>query len=334
MFEYSYLKFFLLQLIFSYLIFFNKCKKKQVYISIFIIAFSIYLGGRKFEIGTDTLNYVNEYLKGNGGYFQEKGFKYLNYILYKMGFSPSQYLIIISLFNTFLYYKGYSLCIENSKRWNEIMFVYLFSITSLFGHVNILRQSLAGGFLILSYAYLKKKKYFKQWLFFILACFFHKTALLFILFQTYKIRKKISKLKRIEKVIILLIVIIISMFIPKVLMAHKKFYIYFYEETNFSFYIKFIILLLYYFILNSKLNRLLGEEVIYYGLLLVALFLRFELLASRLIYYIFPFVMLNFVEVINQEKYKQKLKPLLLNLVFIYKILILFYPSFKIMFKL
>lgn len=181
-FNYNIYSFIVLQLILLIICLLLKNKKvKRYLLIIYLFIFSIYMGGREFNIGTDTLNYVEEYLNGDGGYFSEQGFKYLGYILYELGFTPTMYLIVISLINTYVHYKGYLLNIKNREEIYIIIFFALFTATSLFGYVNILRQSIAGGFLLLFIGCERRKYYMRGLLYLILGFLFHKTIIFFLL---------------------------------------------------------------------------------------------------------------------------------------------------------
>lgn len=186
--------------------------------------------------------YIKEYLSGTGGYFSEKGFKYLGYYLYKLNFTWKQYLITVSFFKTFLYYKA----IKNFSRFSQefyfLIWVILFNVTFLYGQINIMRQSIATGLFLLV---ISKISTIKKYTYFILAYNFHKSILFFFPILINHIIKNIQKV--ILKKYIILKLFIILIILPYFFVWYRKFnYYFYYSHTNKSFYIKLIILIIFY----------------------------------------------------------------------------------------
>lgn len=325
-FSYNILNFILLEIILFIIVFFIKeSKLKKIILLGYLLFFSIYLGARNFDIGTDTKNYVKAYMSGDGGYFSELGFKYLGYILYKFKFSPSEYLITISLLKTCIYYKGYHLLAKEKKNIYILIWLSLFTSTSLFGYVNILRQSIAGGFFLMALGYQEKKEKLKTIISLICGFLFHKSTIFcFLVFIPY-FRKKYLKLKKQEKLLGIFLVSGISIIVPYFLIWHYKFNKYFFKmETNNSFYLKVgILIILYLYLLKENFNKNI-EFILYGNILILILFIRFELLSSRLIYYINAYLPVIIFEIIRKNK---KIKSIIYLFIIMYQILILYYPS-------
>lgn len=329
-FNYTITSFIFLQIIFSYLIFFTK--KKKYLVILFLLFFSIYLGLRDFNIGADTNTYVSTYLKGKGGYFSEKGFKYLGYLMYKLNFSARGYLLVISLLNTFLYYKGYQLFFKNKINFYLILWIYLFNVTSLFGYINILRQSLAGGFLLIAFGLLNKNKKILSILIFLIGFSFHKSIIFFFFIYFNIFYKLYLKLLLRNKILIILLTLFFSILIPHFLLWHPKFYDYFYARANKSFYLKYILISIFYFyyILKNREKEKI-ESFIFYNLCILSFFMNFKLLSSRLIYYLNIFIPILLIKYLN--KIEKRNRNIIFYLISFYHIIILFYPSVNTQFK-
>lgn len=324
--NYNVLNFIILEIILFTIVFFIKESKLKKYIFLgYLLFFSIYLGARSFDIGNDTRNYVNAYLSGDGGYFSELGFKYLGYILYKFKFTSSEYLIFISLLKTCVYYKGYSLLAKDKKNIYILIWISLFTSTSLFGYVNVLRQSIAGGFFLIALGYQEKKEKIKIIISLILGFLFHQSIVFYFLIFIPYFRKKYINLKKIKKLLGIFLASVISIIIPYFFIWNYKFNQYFFiMETNNSFYLKVgILMILYLYLLKENFNKNM-EFILYISILIVILFIRFELLGSRLIYYINVYLPIVLFELIRKNK---KVKNIIYFFIVIYQILILYYPS-------
>lgn len=316
---------------FIFFIFFNYYRNSNLkkYIIFFMVTFlAIYLGLRKPEIGVDTQTYINEYLTGTGGYFKEKGFKYLGYFLYLFKKEDYKfYLVVISLLNTYLYYFGFYSWIKKKNDFYFIFWTFIFNITYLYGSINILRQSIAGGFLLISFSFVCKKKYMYCFFFVIIGFLFHQTIIFFIpIFFLYNIYKKIK-----NKYLIIILLYILSCIIKNILNLYEKFYIYYnFMEANKSFYFKIIILIIFYILYsNRKYKNLFYEYILFYGICILIFFINYKLISGRLIYYINIFIPIILIESYNFKKRKR----IYTFLIWIYHIGILFYPSTVIMFK-
>lgn len=330
--SYNVLNFIVLEIILFIIVFFIKESKLKKYIFLgFLLFFSIYLGLRSFNVGNDTKNYIREYMTGNGGYFSEIGFKYLGYILYKFKFTPSEYLVFISLLKTWVYYKGYSLLTKEKKNIYILIWMSLFTSTSLFGYVNILRQSIAGGFFLIALGYQERKEKIKAIIYLIFGFLFHQSIVFYFLIFIPYFRKKYTWLKKQEKLLGIFFASGISVIIPYLFNWHNKFNKYFFiMETNNSFYVKTgILIVLYLYLLKENFNKNM-EFILYISILILILFIRFELLSSRLIYYISSYLPIILFEITRKNK---KIKNIIYFFILVYQILTLYYPSvYKMLF--
>lgn len=228
-----------------------------------ILLFSIYLGIRDFSIGTDTHNYIKEYLSGNGGYFKEIGFKYINILLYRLEIQSTTYLIIISVINTILFYIGFkNLTLESNEKY-LVLYTFIFNASYLYGSINILRQSLASGFLLIAFTFFCKNKKFYSIAFIILGSFFHITVILFIGIIFFD--KIYKNLKLNQKYILFLSTMIFSVLFEDIFVLYEKLYIYKeLMEVNTSFYIKFILLIILYVLYTSFKKKIYIMNIFYF----------------------------------------------------------------------
>lgn len=326
--SYNIYTFVFIEFIFFLVCNYYKNSNSKKYIYFFMITFlAVYLGLRKPEIGVDTQTYINEYLTGTGGYFEEKGFKYLGYFLYFLKKDYRFYLVIISLLNTYLYYFGFYNWLKNKNDFYFIFWTFIFNATYLYGSINILRQSIAGGFLLISFSFVHKKKYTYCFFFIIMGFLFHQTIIFFIpIFFLYNIYKKIK-----NKYLIMISLYILSYIIKDIMNLYEKFYIYYnFMEVNKSFYLKFIVLIIFYILYSNIIYKnLFYEYILFYGICILIFFIDYKLIPGRLIYYINIFIPFILVE---SYVFKKK-KRICIFFIWIYHIGVLFYPSTVIMFK-
>lgn len=291
------------------------------------ILFSVYLGNRPLNLNTDSVNYIREYLGGDGGYFKEYFFKQIGYILYTLKMNVHIYLIILSLLNTFFYYSGFKLILKKDKQFYIFWWLFIFSATYLYGSVNILRQSLAQGIFLISLYYLKKNRTFVFLFFIMLGIQFHMSIIFFVGLAFFK---KIYKYIRKYNFSILIGIFLLNEILVKYLLIFPKFYRYFYYlKVNNSTYIKVILFLLVFLILVKigKIEKM-EEMIIFYGLILLIFFIKFPLLSGRLIYYINLIYMIVFYKIGKKYKYINVL------IIFIYHLFVLGYPSTREMLTL
>lgn len=326
---YNLYEFISIEIIYLFIFIFMKNNKIKKYICFFmLVLFSLYLGMRDFSIGADTQNYIKEYLSGNGGYFKETGFKYINVLLYKLKIQSTTYLIIISVINTILFYIGFKNLTLGSNEKYLVLYTFIFNASYLYGSINILRQSLASGFLLIAFAFFCKNKKFYSMVFIILGSFFHITVILFIGIIFFD--KIYKNLKLNQKYILFLSTMIFSVLFEDIFVLYKKLYIYKeLMEVNTSFYIKFILLIILYVLYTSfKKKNLYYEYFLFYGLCLLGIFINYKLVSGRLIYYINVITPIMIINLFKKDK------TILIFLIIFYHIFVLLYPSTRIMFKM
>lgn len=188
-----------------------------------------------------------------------------------------------------------------------------------------MRQSIAGGFFLIALGYQEKKEKIKIIISLILGFLFHQSIVFYFLIFIPYFRKKYINLKKIKKLLGIFLASVISIIIPYFFIWNYKFNQYFFiMETNNSFYLKVgILMILYLYLLKENFNKNM-EFILYISILIVILFIRFELLGSRLIYYINVYLPIVLFELIRKNK---KVKNIIYFFIVIYQILILYYPS-------
>lgn len=330
--QYSVVHFFIIETVFLTTSLLKNKKIKSWLFFLLIVFYSSFIGYRNENIGIDTKAYIIEYLSGTGGYFSEKGFTFIGKYLYKWGFGWQSYFTFLSILSLSNYCLGYKLNIKKEKNYSLICWIFFFNITALYGNVNGIRQFIAGSFLLLSISFLKKEKNIWSYLFFAIGISFHKSLIIFIFLYVKWFWKIFKKLNNNQKRLVIFICIVLSFFLEHLLLLNHQVEDYSQKYFNKTFYIKYIFLLLtYLFYQKNKNKEKFIEYVFFYTFLIISLFINFEHLSNRFIYYINIFTPILFYQMFD-KKDKIINKKTLVLIVFIYHILILFYPSTKAMF--
>lgn len=325
---YKIYHFIIFEIIFLLISLLTDKKLKKILFFILLLMFSFYIGYRNEEIGIDTKAYINEYLTGTGGYFSEKGFTFIGKVLYNFSFNWNDYFFILSLISSSLYYLGFKYIDKNNSFL--LFWIFMFNVTGLYGQVNGIRQFIAGGFLLFSISLLKNKRNIYSYILFFIGCLFHKSLIIFLFiyiklfFQLYK------KLNIKYKFLIIFIFIYLSFVLDKFLLLNSQIVDYSLKEFSKSFYIKYLFLLIiffYYIYKSNKTKNTVIEYIFFYNLLIIELFFNFQHLSNRFIYYINIFTPILFYEIFNKNK------KIMIFIIFLYHILILYYPSTRNMFK-
>lgn len=175
----------LLYLLFLSLLFVNKKFNKLVFIILSFTPFIIISGFRDFSVGVDTQQFVNAYARiinmspRNFDLLRyEQGFSYFCWTLGKISSNPQILIFTTSFFinisiGRFIY--------KNSD--NVYLSVILYLLCNFFfSYMNIMRQAIAICILLWGYEFIKNKKYFNFLLFVIIACSFHFSSLLALLY--------------------------------------------------------------------------------------------------------------------------------------------------------
>lgn len=145
---------------------------------IFLVILSLAFSVREYNVGTDTLNYINSYLYSSlDDSTVEIGYKIFVEILRYFNFNVSCFLFFVSFFSLIgllFFYR------ENSK--NYIIAIILgFLFGYFFLNINIFRQAISISFVAFSLLFYINKKWGIFIFFSILAFLFHKSSLIFII---------------------------------------------------------------------------------------------------------------------------------------------------------
>lgn len=173
---------------------------------IIVLAVLIVITGlRDFSIGNDTTQYVyffNEFKDGNFDptYRIEIGYQLFCYIIGRFTSNPHIFFLIYAticytLFGIYIY--------KNSKNVPLslcLLFCLFFSV-----YTNILRQGLVILFLLFGLSFLRKNKFIKAAILFILAGFIHATGFFFLILLLYKVFPRNMKFYAISFIVALAI---------------------------------------------------------------------------------------------------------------------------------
>lgn len=168
-------------------LFFKQEKRfgKIVYLLDAFIIFAV-IAFRDVSVGIDTVKYVE---LGLGGleYAESKAsieLLWMAFLSFFMGVSSNEQLFIV--FTAILEFVPLFLFI-NKESDNRVLSLLLFVVlvTGLCSYMTTLRQSVAVGFILMSFYFLKEKKYVFSALFFLLALGFHSTAILALIFVIF-----------------------------------------------------------------------------------------------------------------------------------------------------
>lgn len=171
-------------------------KGKKVFFVLVTTSIIIFQGFRNYSVGTDLMGYIRGYLNIGSMPFlylqyqnYEKGYVLLNKILYYVGLSDRQFLIVIALMIQIpIFYTIY----KYSENYLISIFWY-FSFGNFIMTFSGLRQSIAMSIIFSSYYFILKRQKLKYLLSIFLASVFHTSALFcLILYPVYymKIKRK------------------------------------------------------------------------------------------------------------------------------------------------
>lgn len=200
----------------------NKYKRKKhlffcfSILAIFILC--IVAGVRKETVGTDVLVYakpVFEIIKNQSsilcifdyGKSVEPGFLLLAYISSRFSKELPLFLFIIAAVQII---PIYCFAIKKREIINPTMLVFSYMILFYNASFNIMRQCIAAGFVLLSYAYFEERKYINSFVLVLLGCFFHNSTIIavaitliaYYLFGKRKVRNILWKLIAISLILI------------------------------------------------------------------------------------------------------------------------------------
>ncbi len=152
-------------------------KRERKFMFIICIFLSLIEGLRAYNVGTDTVGYVREYL---GGYFlnNEPLIKYIFTFLHSISGNPTFMLLIMALLtNGLILFAIY----KESCNLKQSLFVFVFMLF-YFVSFNAMRQALAYALVLNAFVSAKNRKIFSFFCFLIPALFIHSSALIGIFY--------------------------------------------------------------------------------------------------------------------------------------------------------
>lgn len=168
------------------------CHRKSVITIFFILV--LFASMRSIEVGTDTVNYANDFLIGlDQSYYEfkpevEYGYQVIKYFM--LGFTHNYFWMLLI---TSSIYIGSFIYIIRLYSINYIISVFVFLTFGFYVfHFNTLRQALALSIAILGLPYFLAKRSFLFLVFIVGACLFHYSSIYFILLYCISIYNKIS----------------------------------------------------------------------------------------------------------------------------------------------
>lgn len=187
----------------------NKKSEKKVYS--FIVFIFFILSFIRWEVGTDWNNYYSTFYAGSIEKMylvSELGFKFLNYVIYKIS---SNYTIMLFVFAFILFSFKYTILYKFS--YCPLLSVLMaYSLDK--GDIFFVRQNIAIAITFYSIKYIVKRKKLKFIVFIILASFIHRSSIIFIF--SYFIYNKFD-LKRRYYFLLILFAFIFSNYIEEIL---------------------------------------------------------------------------------------------------------------------
>lgn len=171
----------------------NIIKTKKDFLFKISLLFLAVIAGLRWEVGNDYLSYYSIF---NGINFIERaeieiGYVVLNRIFYDLGFHFNFMLFFIACFEMILFYKFLKYFSLNKKNYYIYVFLFL-AIREYFFILSGIRQGIAVCFFVFSLKFLYEKDIKKFALLCIIGSLFHRSILLFLIYEIfcYKIGNK------------------------------------------------------------------------------------------------------------------------------------------------
>lgn len=310
-------------------------RNQITYITLVTVMLILVTGMREYNVGSDTLGYVRDYVfTGNkpfgeifSGAITKKspGYAVLIWLLYQVIPSPRIYLIIAAA----MFYIPLALFIhKNSKRPKESYFIFycLFFTFQLTG----LRQSMAMGILLLSYEFIKNRNFIKFLICIAFASSFHITSVIFI------IAYFLPKLKVRWRTLLLTIVMVVLIYINRVFLFEvlKRYTPYDYyeimllsEPINYSIMVFGFTLMSFIFLKKDTFSNMNNRFIVNVQLISCILipFMAVNGSIRRIVMYFFIFSVLAVPQIIsNLFKQRSKKYTIIARMVFYTIIFIVF----------
>lgn len=320
----------------------EKKKSRIIIYTIFALFFPVFFAGaRKIGVGRDIGVYVSpvlswartrsleSYMAINYVSTLEKGYAIFTYIFAQISSNLTLFLAILQLFPcASVFYFAYKK--RNTIPMWLVMLTYL--LTWYCRSYTIMRQSIAVAFILISIIKFEEKKYFHTICLYILAIFFHSSAIIAIAIYVFIFLNNSLKGKNKISVFLLVfvIIVIITLFYKNVLyfftysieLLPEKFYLYTLNENYYlgginvsltdAIFRAIVIVMGYYLLkISKKQNK---KEVLLYVLFmlleLVIYVISFSMInASRMGYYFYyPSLLFLFPSFINMFKSDNKNK--------------------------
>ena len=320
-----------------------------------ILSISLFLGNRGGGAGVDTINYISAYnsISENVSSYKdlsttfvvnnitaaEPGFVLFTYLNKLLGFSADTYLVMVVIFGLSFVYLAYS----QLTNYPLLAFsLYALSMSCVALHGNVIRQGMAVGLTLLAISYIVKRKSFKSILLFMLASFFHFSALLVAVFCIPAMLRLQIKYFWIALVgiVICLITGIFSKIIYFILPGLFAAKIAKYFQAGFDSLLTFKFISFFIFVGGIEFSRKFVKDKIefdsiyrcYFSLFLIQLLFIGDLVASeRFGLFRFALEPIIIIYFFNSFKEKYLSRVILAALTFIYGILVYNVPTIKAM---
>lgn len=204
----------------------NKSPKyRKVYCTIVFVLITLISALRYYTVGIDTYQYYRAF-----GIISNLDFSHFSILRYEYGFTllckllsyiteNPQILLIVT--SCFINYTVGKFIYKNSKNPMISIILYI-TLNVFFSSLNLMRQSMAIGFILLGFEKLKNKKWIQYSIYVIIATCFHTSSLvclLFLLFYRFKNNRKLISITLLTSILFFiggnLIFEILLRYIPK-----------------------------------------------------------------------------------------------------------------------
>lgn len=230
--------------------------KKKKFIFFIIILLSFFAGLRGKTVGLDTKQYLHIFnLAVNNDptlswYGMEKTFTSICAVILKIYNNPNFIFFILSLItNSLILLRMWDFCEIGNYSWMFLSYYVMFYGQTM----NISRQFCAVAIIFFGTRYLFKQDYFKYLFFVVIACLFHKSAIIGLTLYLFDIRKW-KKLEKKNKIFILLGVMIITVYGGKIVVNLKE-YLRYFEFSNIKLGLMLPLKILFWILMGYRLQN-------------------------------------------------------------------------------
>ena len=151
----------------------------------FLFIIFVLIAGLRYRVGTDTMNYHDEYLNSSLSYIKDRYLIGWYLLMYSFSsFNCSFYIVQLVIafvinYGVFVFLKQ-----EQNKMLFSTLTIYYVLIYPAW-NFEVLRQGICISIFFLSFSFLKRHQYIKYYIFTILACTIHETALLLLVLPVF-----------------------------------------------------------------------------------------------------------------------------------------------------